>query len=96
MQPRKVKAMQAVKISSKYQIVIPREIRDQFDLGPGQKSISIQYKGKLHPAVRSSIEKAGEMGVVAGLPGLQRYLARPRSGWQQPHACQIDLPLRYS
>ena len=33
--------MKAVTISSKYQVVIPREIREQFNLKPGQKVVFI-------------------------------------------------------
>ena len=34
-------AMKAVTISSQYRIAIPREIREQFDLKPGQKVVFI-------------------------------------------------------
>lgn len=33
--------MKPVTISSKYQVVIPREIREQFDLKPGRKIIFV-------------------------------------------------------
>ena len=39
--------MEAVTISSKYQVVIPREIREQFNLKPGQKIMFIPYNNTL-------------------------------------------------
>ncbi len=34
-------------ISSKYQIMIPREVREQFNLKPGQKVLFIPYKNSI-------------------------------------------------
>ena len=39
--------MNTVTISSKYQVVIPRPIREQFNLKPGQKIMFIPYKDTL-------------------------------------------------
>jgi len=49
--------MQAVTISSKYQVVIPREIREKFNLKPGQKLVFIPYKGTLRVVVVPPIEE---------------------------------------
>lgn len=50
--------MEAVTISSKYQVVIPREIRKQFDLKPGQKIMFIPYNNTLRVVIVEPIEKA--------------------------------------
>ena len=39
--------MQTVTISPKYQVVIPKEIRDQLGLLPGQKVQAIAYGGRI-------------------------------------------------
>ena len=57
--------MGAVTISSKYQVVIPREIREQFDLKPGQKLAFIPYNGTLRVVIVPSIEEA--RGMLKGL-----------------------------
>jgi len=43
--------MEAVSISSKYQVVIPKEVRKQFNLKPGQKMLFIPYNGTLRVIV---------------------------------------------
>ena len=53
--------MEAVTISSKYQVVIPREIRSQFGLKPGQKLVFIPYNGTLRVVVASSLKDARGM-----------------------------------
>ena len=50
--------METVTISSKYQVVIPREIRDQFNLQPGQKIMFIPYNNTLRVVIVEPIEKA--------------------------------------
>ena len=50
--------MGVVTISSKYQVVIPREIRDQFHLKPGQKLAFIPYNGTLRVVIVPTIEEA--------------------------------------
>jgi len=57
--------MGAVTISSKYQVVIPREIREQFDLKPGQKLAFIPYNGTLRVVIVPSIEEA--RGMLKGM-----------------------------
>jgi AbrB family looped-hinge helix DNA binding protein len=50
--------MEAVTISSKYQVVIPREIRKQFDLKPGQKVVFLPHKKTLRVIIVPPIEEA--------------------------------------
>jgi AbrB family looped-hinge helix DNA binding protein len=50
--------MRAVTISSKYQVVLPREIREQFGLKPGQKIVFIPYKNSLRVVVVPPVEEA--------------------------------------
>ncbi|MFQ5401557.1 MAG: AbrB/MazE/SpoVT family DNA-binding domain-containing protein [Anaerolineae bacterium] len=57
--------MNAVTISSKYQVVIPRSIREQFNLKPGQKIMFIPYNDTLRVVIVPSIEEA--MGMFAGI-----------------------------
>jgi AbrB family looped-hinge helix DNA binding protein len=53
--------METVTISSKYQVVIPREIREQFDLKPGQKLMFIPYNNVLHVVIVPPIKQARGM-----------------------------------
>lgn len=39
--------MEIVKVSSKYQIVIPRSIRERMDIKPGQQVALFRFKGTL-------------------------------------------------
>jgi AbrB family looped-hinge helix DNA binding protein len=39
--------MQTVTVSPKYQVVIPKEIRDALQLRPGQKLRVIEYDGRI-------------------------------------------------
>ena len=57
--------MEAVTISSKYQVVIPREVRKQFNLKPGQKLMFIPYNGTLRVVVVPAIKKA--RGMLKGM-----------------------------
>lgn len=50
--------MEAVTISSKYQVVIPREVREQFGLKPGQKVVFIPHKKTLRVIIVPPIEEA--------------------------------------
>jgi AbrB family looped-hinge helix DNA binding protein len=50
--------MRATTISSKYQVVIPREIREQFGIRPGQKVVFIPYKKSLRVVIVPPIEEA--------------------------------------
>lgn len=53
--------MKAVTISSKYQVVIPKEVREQFNLKPGQKIVFISYEGTLRVIMIPPIKKARGM-----------------------------------
>jgi len=57
--------MHPVIISTKYQVVIPREVREQFGLKPGQKVMFIPYNNTLRVVVVPSINKA--RGMFKGL-----------------------------
>jgi AbrB family looped-hinge helix DNA binding protein len=57
--------MEAVTISSKYQVVIPREVRKQFNLKPGQKLMFIPYNGTLRLVIVPPIKKA--RGMLKGM-----------------------------
>ena len=48
-----------VTISSKYQVVILREIREQFGLKPGQKIVFIPYNGTLRVVIPSIKDARG-------------------------------------
>jgi AbrB family looped-hinge helix DNA binding protein len=52
-------------ISSKYQIVIPREVREQFDLKPGQKVMFIPYRNSIRLVIVPPIDQA--LGIFKGL-----------------------------
>jgi len=57
--------METVTISSKYQVVIPREVREKFNLQPGQKIAFIPYNGTLRVVIVPSIEEA--YGMLKGM-----------------------------
>lgn len=52
-------------ISSKYQIVIPREVRKQFNLKPGQKVMFIPYQNSIRLVIVPSIKDA--LGLFKGV-----------------------------
>jgi len=52
-------------ISSKYQVVIPREVREQFGLKPGQRIAFIPFNKTLHVVIIPPIEKA--RGILKGM-----------------------------
>jgi AbrB family looped-hinge helix DNA binding protein len=49
--------METTTISTKYQVVIPRKIRSQFNLKPGQKVVFIPYKNSLRMVIVPPIEE---------------------------------------
>ena len=57
--------MEAVKISTKYQVVIPKEVREQFNLKPGQKIAFIPYDATLRVVFLPPIEET--RGMLKGL-----------------------------
>jgi len=57
--------MYTAKISSKYQVVIPREVRKQFGLKPGQRIAFIPFNKTLHVVIVPPIEQA--RGILKGM-----------------------------
>lgn len=53
--------MEAVTVSTKYQVVIPREVREQFGIKPGYKILFMPYKGTLRLVIVPPIEQARGM-----------------------------------
>lgn len=49
--------MQAVTVSPKYQIVIPRPVRDNLHLHPGQKMQVIEFDGRIELIPERDIEE---------------------------------------
>ena len=57
--------MTAVTISPKYQVVIPKEIRDKLQLAPGQKVQAIAYENRIEVI---PVRPVNEMrGFLAGI-----------------------------
>lgn len=52
-------------ISSKYQIVIPRDVREKFNLKPGQKVMFIPYQKSIRLVIVPSIKDA--RGIFTGI-----------------------------
>ncbi len=52
-------------VSSKYQVVIPREIREKFNIKPGQRILFISYQKSLRIVVVPPIEEA--YGILKGM-----------------------------
>jgi AbrB family looped-hinge helix DNA binding protein len=50
--------MTAVTVSPKYQVVIPKELRDAVNIVPGQKVQMIYYQGRIQLIPVMSIEEA--------------------------------------
>jgi AbrB family looped-hinge helix DNA binding protein len=50
--------METTTISTKYQVVIPRKIREQFHLKPGQKVVFIPYKNSMRLVIVPDIKAA--------------------------------------
>ncbi len=48
--------MEATTISKKYQVVIPKHIREQFHLKPGQKLFFVPYRNSLRVVILPPIE----------------------------------------
>lgn len=70
--------MEATRISSKFQVVIPKKIRQQFNLKPGQKLVFIPYKQGLRVVIVADIELA--YGFLEGIDTtIDREEERPRT-----------------
>ena len=57
--------MTIVTISSRYQIVIPRDVRERLELRPGQKVQALPFKGRVELIPLEPIEAA--RGLVRGI-----------------------------
>ncbi|MBP1694212.1 MAG: transcriptional regulator, AbrB family [Chloroflexi bacterium] len=57
--------MDTVTISSKFQVVIPRAIRDKYHLQPGQKLMFVSYKNSLRVVIVPAIEEG--FGFLTGI-----------------------------
>ena len=57
--------MTVVTISSRYQIVIPRDVRNKLELRPGQKVQALPFKGRIELIPLEPIETA--RGFVRGI-----------------------------
>ena len=57
--------MYTTTVSSKYQVVIPQEVRKQFGLKPGQKVAFIPFKKTLRVIIVQPLEEA--RGILKGI-----------------------------
>ena len=57
--------MDTVTLSSKYQIVIPRKVREKFNLKPGQKIMFVPYQKSIRLVIVPPIEEA--LGMFKGM-----------------------------
>lgn len=62
--------MSMVTISSRYQVVIPKDVREKLGLRPGQKVMAIPYRGRVELVpVRSMKEARGFLkGIDTSVP----------------------------
>lgn len=62
--------MSIVTISSRYQVVIPKDVREKLNLRPGQKVMAIPYRGRVELVpVRSMKEARGFLkGIDSSVP----------------------------
>lgn len=49
--------MQAVTVSPKYQVVIPRPVRDHLHIRPGQKLQVVEYEGRIELVLEKDIRE---------------------------------------
>ena len=57
--------MTIVTISARYQVVIPRDVRERLELKPGQKMQALPFKGRVELIPLGPIE--GARGLVRGI-----------------------------
>jgi AbrB family looped-hinge helix DNA binding protein len=65
--------METVRLSSKYQVVIPRSVRERMDLRPGQKVQVLPYENRIELVPFRPIAKARGF-----LKGIDTAVARDR------------------
>jgi len=68
---RRRKNMDAATISSKYQLVIPRKIREQYNIKPGYKAVFITFEKDLHVVFVPPLDQARGM-----FPGIDTNVER--------------------
>ena len=75
-----------VTVSNKYQVVIPKAVRKQLQIKPGQKvNVSRQKDGKIVIDTSSVVEKyAGSLTGVWGKDP-DRYIRKLRDEWVEEH-----------
>lgn len=49
--------MHAVKVSPKYQVVIPRPVRDSLRIRPGQRLQMVEYEGRIEMVLERDIRE---------------------------------------
>ena len=57
--------MEQVSISPKYQVVIPKDIRDYYGIKPGEKMIMIPYNGRIEMVLEKDIKSM--RGFIRGI-----------------------------
>jgi AbrB family looped-hinge helix DNA binding protein len=68
-------------LSSKNQIVIPREAREALDLKPGDKLIITTFGGKIIVIEKPESHRAALAGIARGLYP-KNYLKKERNSWK--------------
>lgn len=63
--------MSIVTISSRYQVVIPKDVREKLDLRPGQKVMAIPYRGRVELVPVQTLASA-----EGSIPGLDASVLR--------------------
>ena len=63
-----------VKVSPKFQIVIPKAIREELKIEPGQELFMYLYEGKLHVDIRRPITEL--RGIAKGIEWKHNYRDR--------------------
>ena len=76
--------MTEVKLSSKYQIVVPRVARKKLGLRPGDR-LTVSVEGDRIVLVRGGANAAEALrGIFAGLYGdVRQYLAEEKDSWER-------------
>ena len=63
--------METVKLSPKYQVVIPRSVREELKLTPGQEVAVIRYRGRIELVPMSPVKEM--RGFLRGVdPSVER------------------------
>ena len=73
--------MQTVKVSPKFQVVIPRVVRESLDVRPGQKMQVIEYEGRIELIPERNIR---ELRVSQGNQPAVRAGGRPQMNVVDP------------